>query len=217
MPKTLRVINLKTSNYMKKLGILLFLFSAFIKVSGQEPTFRVKFSEPLSVFDFVEKLSATPPDNSFKKLFNSSKFNQEKYKTLLAEFDKLSIDYNYEYAEYPYGQKIEGSTEFLLKRNLINSRSIDDFRLRSIGIIPNVNLFTLAKILTEFEPVYQELIYQPGKEKFENQLTDSKLKIRYFRTTPKQAIGEFSSIKNLIASKNIASYFHVGLEVYRSS
>lgn len=164
--------------------------------SGQELNFQVKFSEPLAVYKFVNNLSSNAPDNSFKKLFNSSKFNQEQYQALLAEFDKLKIDYSYEFPEYAGTDKMEGSTAFLLKVNLINSQTINDFKINSLGIIPNENLFKLSSILTEFTPVYQELIYQPNKEKFEQQLVD---------------------LKKLIASTNMTSYLNVGLKFYNSS
>lgn len=166
--------------------------------SGQELNFQVKFSEPLAVYNFVQNLSskAFVPDNPFKKLFGSSKFNQEKYQRLIAEFDKLNINYTYEFTEYLNTNKDSGSTWYLLKKNLINSRTIDDFKISSLGIIPNVNLFKLASILTEFTPVYQELVYQPNKEKFEQQL---------------------SELKSLIASTNMTSYFNVGLKFYNSS
>lgn len=166
--------------------------------SGQAPNFQVKFSEPLAVYDFVHNLSskAFVPDNPFKKLFGSSKFNQEKYQRLIAEFDELKISYTYEFTEYLNTNKDSGSTWYLLKKNLINSRTIDDFKISSLGIIPNANLFKLASILTEFTPLYQELVYQPNKEKFEQQLDD---------------------IRNLITSTNMASHFNVGIKFYNSS
>lgn len=166
--------------------------------SGQEPSFQVRFSEPLAVLNFVNNLSskAFVPDNPFKKLFVSSKFNQEKYQRLIAEFEKLNIAYTYEFTEYLKTGKESGSTVYLLKKNLINSRTIDDFKVSSLGIIPNENLFKLAAILTEFTPVYQELVYQPSKEKFEQQLAE---------------------VKNLIASTKMASYLNVGIKFYNSS
>jgi hypothetical protein len=164
--------------------------------SGQELKFQVKFSEPLAVFNFVNNLSSNVPDNSFKRLFNSSKFNQEKYQRIIAEFDKLNTDYTYEFTEYSDTDKNTGSTGYLLKKNLVNSQTINDFKLSSLGIIPNDNLFKLASILTEFTPVYQELVYQPNKEKFEKQLAD---------------------LKNLIASTDMTAYFNVGIKFYNSS
>jgi hypothetical protein len=127
-----------------------------------------------------------------KKLFLGSKFNQEKYKALLADFESLTLDYNYEYGP----EKLPGSTWFLLKRNLINSGTIDEFKHRSLGVIPNASLLELASILKEFGPVYRELVYEPNKEVFERQL------------------GE---LRNLAASTSMASYLEVGTRFYNSS
>ena len=103
---------------MKKISILLVIFLSVIKTWGQVTKFEIKFSEPLAVFVFVENLSANYPDNPFKKLFSSSKFNQDKYKNLIAEFDTLKIDYSYEYSEYPYGQNRTLQQQEINEKNL---------------------------------------------------------------------------------------------------
>ncbi|HZY36090.1 MAG TPA: hypothetical protein VFE53_05550 [Mucilaginibacter sp.] len=181
---------------MKKAGTLLLLFFTLIKAGAQAPDFQIKFSEPLGVFEFVDYLSANAPDNPYKTLFTNSKFNQQKYKDLVAAYDKLNIDYDYEYTAYPYGQKIGGSTHSLLKKWLIKSASIQDFKFNALGIIPNADLFSLVNILNEFEPVYQQLMYVPNKDVFEHQL---------------------QVLKNLVAAKNIQSYFMTGEKFYHSA
>lgn len=165
--------------------------------AGQAPTFQVKFSEPLAVLNFLNNLSSNaPPNNPFKQIFNSSKFNQQKYQKLIAEFDQVNIDYDYDYPEYPRGEQIGLSTASLLKKRLIDSRTLDEFKVSAMGIIPNDNLLRLVSILNEFTPVYRELIYQPNKAQFERQL------------------GE---LENLIASTNMNSYFSIGIRFYNSS
>ncbi|HEV8588885.1 MAG TPA: hypothetical protein VGQ72_08410 [Pyrinomonadaceae bacterium] len=164
---------------------------------GHEPNFQVKFSEPLAVLNFLNNLSSNaPPTNPFKQLFNSSRFNQQKYQMLIAEFDRLNIDYNYDFPEYPRGEQIGLSTASLLKKELIDSPSIDEFKVSAIGIIPNEKFFELVSLLAEFTPVYREVIYQPNKEKFEQQL---------------------ANLRNLIASTDMTSYFNVGIKFYNSS
>lgn len=181
---------------MKKLSVVILLLMAFIETSGQAPDFQVKFSEPLAVLNFLDNLSSNAGNTQHKQLFNNSKFNQPKYQMLIAEFDKLNIDVTFEFPGYPPGEQIGGSTASLLKRNLIKSRTIEEFKISSLGIIPNDDLFKLCSILIEFTPVYQELIYQPNKEKFENQL------------------GE---LKKLLASTNMNFYFNAGIKFYNSS
>lgn len=150
----------------------------------------------MAVFQFLDNLSANAPPNVFKTIFNGSKYNVDKYKQLITQYDELNIDYSYEYTSYPYAQKIGGSTESLLKRNLVNSGSINEFKLASLGIIPNTDLFKLCDLLTAFDPVYQELVYQPNKEKFNQQLN---------------AISQFA------ASGKLGRFFNTGLTFYHSS
>jgi len=177
---------------IKFITVYVFLSYACI---GQGPRFDVKFSEPLAVFVYVEQLSSKYPDNVFKKQFSTSIYNREKYKSLLAQFDTLRINYTYEFNGFPFGSKISGMTESLLKKGLVNSANLKDFKKRSIGIIPNANLLQLTAILYEFQLVYRELVYQPGKVKFEKQL---------------------SEVTELVKAKNLAACFDKGLIFYKS-
>lgn len=173
--------------------IILFLFT--IRTSAQAPTFNIKYSEPLAVFVFVKKLTPQYGENPFKKAFLNSKFYTPEYKNLLAQFDSLTLDYTYEFEAFPYGSKLPGMTEALLQKNLIASSSLNDFKLRSVGLIPNSTLIQLSNLLTAFTPVYNELIFNPNKEKFEKQLKD---------------------ITTYATAKNISGYFEMGLTFYNS-
>jgi hypothetical protein len=179
---------------MKQLILIVFLL-ANLPSNAQAPRFEIKFSEPLALFVYVESLSSQSPDNSFKKQFLASVYNREKYKSLLAQFDTLRINYTYDFNEYPYASKIPGMTVSLIKKNLISSANLKEFKKRAVGIVPNANLLQLSTILYEFQLVYRELVYQPVKVKFEKQLAD---------------IAEF------IRVKNIAGFFDKGLHFYKS-
>src|ERR1700761_2664293 len=182
---------------MKKTLYLLFICCFFAeKVLPQEVHFEVRFSEPLAVFQFLDELSVNAPPNIFRTAFNTSEFNTDKYKGLVGEYDQLNLDYSYEYTNYPYAQKIGGSTLSMLKSKLISSSTIDDFRLTSLGIIPNSDLFKLCDLLTAFEPVYQKLIYNPNKEKFDRQL---------------------NAISTMANSGRLNRFFNAGLKFYDAS
>jgi hypothetical protein len=174
--------------------IFIFAFTSF-KLLAQGPPFEIKYSEPLAVYVFVNELSSKKGDNTFKQLFLRSLYNRYKYTKLLAQFDTLMISYTYEFQEYPYSSKLPGMTEALLKKNLLSSTNLKEFKKKSVGIIPNANLLQLSTILYEFQLVYRELIYQPNKTKFEKQLIE---------------------ITEYIKTKNIASFFDKGLSFYRS-
>lgn len=151
----------------KFLLILLFLTTfAF----GQNVKFNIKYSEQLAVFVFMQNLSENYPKNVFKTEFQKSKYNTDNYKNIISNFDKLSIDYSYAFDGFPYGSKIPMQTRDILKKNLIETTNLNDFKLRSIGIIPNNTLSTLTEMILTFTPIYNELIYNPNKIKFEKQL-----------------------------------------------
>src|SRR5205085_1675375 len=118
------------------------------------------------------------------------------YQNLIAEFNKTSIAYDLNYQDYAGVEKMELSTEFLLWKELANSQTIEEFKQKSVGIIPNPSLFKLVDTLTAFEPVYDELVYKPNKETFEAQL---------------------HGLENLIAKTDMGRYFDVGVKFYGST
>ncbi len=155
----------------------LFIFSIH-QSSGQKATFKVQFSEPLAVFQFVIDISNNSGPNANKTGFIASAYNTKKYLDLLAKFENINYFYDYEYTQYPYGNKIGGNTYFLLCKNLIESSSINEFSSKSFGIIPYADLSALTNILSQFVPVFRKLIYKPNEARIKHQikLLDAKIK-----------------------------------------
>ncbi len=151
---------------MKNKILLLFLFLTTLGFA-QKPTFKIKYSEQLAVFVFLQSLSDNYPENVFKTEFEKSKYNTEKYKTIISNFDKLNIYYSYRFDEYPFGSKKTMQTEDIVKKNLIETENLTDFKLRTIGFISSKTLSDFAESISAFTPIYNELIYNPNKEKFE--------------------------------------------------
>lgn len=180
---------------MKNKLLLVFLFFSIFSF-GQKTTFNIKYSEQLAVFVFIQNLSDNYPKNVFKTEFQNSKYNNKDYQSLISKFDSLNIDYSYEFSEFPYGSKIAMQTRDILKKNLIETSNLNEFKLRSIGIVPNKILIDLTKIISAFTPIYNELIYYPNKIQFERQLIE---------------ITEYSKLNN------IENYFETGLIFYNST
>lgn len=180
-----------------KIKISTFIFCVISSLAfSQKPTFEIKYSEQLAVFVFIQELTENYPENVFKTEFEKSKYTTEKYKNLIAKFDKLAMDYSYEFEDFPYGSKIPMQTRDILKKHLIETENLRDFKLRSIGIVTNKTLNELTEIITEFKPIYNELIYIPNKEKFETQILE---------------------ITKYSAENKIEDYFETGLVFYNSS
>lgn len=180
---------------MKNKILMLFMFLTTLAF-GQKATFKIKYSEQLAVFVFLEHLSENYPENTFKTKFQNSKYCTEKYKNSITKFEHLRLDYSYPYDDFPFGSKKTVQTQDLLKKNLIETENFADFKVRSIGIIPSSVLVELVQCMQDFVPLYNELIYNPNKEKFEKQLAE---------------------ITKYAAENNIQEHFSTGLLFYNSS
>ncbi len=181
--------------YLMIKTIFLFLL---ISISGysQPVQFQTKFSEPFAVFQFMNSLSGRSFNNVYKKLYNQSRFVTSGYKDLITQFDSLNLDYSYEFNDYPAGQKVGIDVPSFLKRNLILCDNVQDFKFRSMGLVPNETLMKLTILISDFTPVYEEVIYQPFKFRFEEQL---------------------KGISELIKEKNLNNYFSDAVQFFHSS
>ena len=108
---------------MKKTTTIVFCMISTLMFS-QKPIFEIKYSEQLAVFVFMQNLSENYPENVFKTEFIKSKYNTEKNKNLISKFDKLSIDYSYEFQSFPNSSKIPMQSRDILKKNLIEKQKI---------------------------------------------------------------------------------------------
>jgi hypothetical protein len=180
---------------MSRIFITILLISTFVRANSQNIQFETRFSKPFAVFQFINSLSAAR-ENVYKRLFKQSTYFTKKYTDLINEFDSLNINYSYDFTDYPAGQKIGIDVPNLLRRNLILCDSLPDFRLHSMGLVPNQALLKLIDLIKEFTPVYDAVIYQPSKANFEEQMR---------------------GISDLVHSSNINYYFTEAMQFYNSS
>src|SRR6476646_4076034 len=109
--------------------IFLYLFLLIIQgATSQSVQFETKFSEPFAVFQFMNSLSGNSPGNVYKKLFQQSSSNTRSKQDLITVFDSLHIAYSFEFSDYLPGQKVVIDVPDLLRRNLIISESMQDFK-----------------------------------------------------------------------------------------
>ena len=163
---------------------------------SQSVQFETKFSEPFAVFQFINSLSGNSPGNVYKKLFQQSGFSTKASQDLIKVFDSLNIDYSFDFTDYPPGQKVGIDVPNLLRRNLILSNNMQDFKIRSMGLLPNEKLMKLIAVINQFTSVYETVIYEPYKARFEKQL---------------------EGLSNVMKTSNINSYFAQALLFYNSS
>jgi hypothetical protein len=180
-----------------KLSLFAIGFTLFCQpiVFAQKATFNVQYSEKLAVYHFVKNLSGKYGENPFKKAFQQSQYHEKKYLDLLAKFDNLKIDYLYSFSGFPYGVKLPMITENALQKHLIAATSLQDFKIRAMGLIPNEDLNLFTNILAVFTPIFNELVYKPNQDKFEKNL---------------KAFSDF------VHSQKTALFFEKGLQFYQS-
>ncbi len=171
------------------------LFLTNFVFSQNTPEIRIKYSKLLATYDFVKQLSNNYPDSKYKQVFITSEFNTKHYIDLINQLDTLNIYESYKFQDYPVGQKQSLMTTSLIERNLINSNTITAFKKETFGIIPTSVLLPFSNIIAAFEPVYNQLIYQPNKNEFESQL---------------------SELKNYVKNENLAYFFEKGLTFYNT-
>lgn len=179
----------------KRLLIFVYLILSSISFS-QAPAFNIQYSEQLAVFVFVQELSENHPDNVFKEAFKNSKFNTEENQKLIAKMDALSIDYSYLFDEYPYSTKSPMQTIDILKKYLIETKNLSEFKKHAIGILPLKTLINMSEIIEVFTPIYNEIIYNPNKDNFEKQIVE---------------------IRKYAIENHFETYFNVGLIFYNAS
>jgi hypothetical protein len=174
---------------------VLMLVSAPLDAQVHSPIINIKFSKLFATFEFVKNLSDSYPENKYKEIYRASEFNREPYNSLLAQFDMLNTYESYHFQDYPVGQKIPGNTDAILTKNLISSETIQEFKESSFGIIPSSDLLAFSNIVEAFTEVYDSLIYQPNKLKF-----DAKLK----------------HLNAFAHSSNLGEHFQNGIQFYNS-
>ena len=169
---SLPTILTKHHNSMKQI-LTLFIFLFFTKITFPQNAmqFKVAYAELYATYDFLEKISDNYPENAFKAEFLNSKYNTEKYKNLIRQIDTLKMDYAYNFEQYSPTLKSALASRSLIEKNLIESKTVQEFKAKSFGIIPNDELSTLSTVIEFFIPIYNELIFQPHKKAFENHLS----------------------------------------------
>lgn len=178
--------------------IILTIFALFLTsfvFSQNTPEIKITYSKLLATYDFVKQLSNNYPDNKYKQVFKESEFNKKHYNDLINQLDTLNIYESYNFQGYPIGQKRPVMTTSLIERNLINSKTITDFKKKTFGIIPNSELLPLSNIISEFEPVYNQLVFTPNQNEFETKLNE---------------------LKDFVRKANLSFFFEKGLTFYNA-
>lgn len=155
---------------MRKTILFSFLFTISQLSFGQN-IIQFKVSKPYCIFNFLETASNSSRSSSTLKRYivNNTK-GDSVFANMLSTFQNIQLAYDYKREEYPESRRQYRSTFDLIDIALVNSNTLDEFKNRIIGILPNSELQKLMTVLKSAEPYYDKLIWSTNEVKINNQL-----------------------------------------------
>jgi hypothetical protein len=178
--------------------ILILAFSLFVFLGQSQnltPRFEAKYSETISLLRFMEaaaKVSHFSP--SYRKII-LTKFgeNDPIFNALLADFQSITLDYNYKWESYPDTRHSQRSTYDLLNIAAVNAKNLSDFSSRIIGILPNEDFIKLINCLERGKP-FHDLLFADYGSKIKKQ-------VKQYKPFQKQLGGIFSQVSQFYGTK----------------
>jgi hypothetical protein len=146
---------------MKNLLLSVCCFLGFFsKGQNTPPSFEVKYSPVLSLLRYSEaasKVSHYSP--TYRKLIlEKIGENNNDFKTLVADFQSIRMDYNFEWDQYPRSRHSERTTYDLVNIAAVNAEDLDDFGRRIIGLLPNDDMIHFINCLKKMKPYHDQFL-----------------------------------------------------------
>jgi hypothetical protein len=160
---------------MKKI-IITFCFLTSIQLTFGQDIITFKISKPYCIFNFLETATNQQGTSSTLNDFIASNTkNDTVFKRLCLEFKNIQTDYNYKREEFPENRRQNRSTKDLIDIDLVNSNTLDEFKNKTIGILPNSDQQKLVNVLKQTEKIYDNLLWNNNEQKLSNQKKELEL------------------------------------------
>ena len=135
-----------------------------------------KISKPYCIFNFLE--TATNQQGTSSTLNDFIVLNTKNdtvFKRLCIEYKNIQTDYIYKREEFPENRRQNRSTKDLIDIALVNSNTLDEFKNKTIGILPNSEQQKLVNVLKQTEKIYDNLLWNNTEQKLSNQKKELEL------------------------------------------
>jgi hypothetical protein len=151
---------------MKRICLVFCLLFIFSKSFSQD-FIQFKISKPQAVFGFMEAATHWHSSSStLQEFINKNTKGDSTFKKLLADFQAIELDYSYKRDKFPASRRQYRSTYDLIKIALVNSNDFEEFRSRSMGILPIEHQEKLIQVLKDAEKYFDRLIWDKYQESF---------------------------------------------------
>ncbi len=141
-----------------------------IQLTFGQDIITFKISKPYCIFNFLETATNQQGTSSTLNDFIAlNTKNDSVFKRLCLEFKNIQTDYNYKREEFPENRRQNRSTKDLIDIALVNSNTLDEFKNKIIGILPNSEQQKLVNVLKQTEKFYDNLLWNNNEQKLSNQ------------------------------------------------
>ncbi len=148
--------------------IILFYFTGV-----SQNFFNYKISKPYCVLNFLQSATGSHGTSpSFKQFIISKTSADNEFKSLIEEYSKLNLNDVINREGFPEGRKQSNSIFDLIVVNAASSNTLEEFRLKCLGLIPLETNQKLYKLLSEAEKKYDDLVWKENKNKIEKQFVE---------------------------------------------
>jgi hypothetical protein len=160
---------------MKKLTPTFCLICFLLSVRAQN-VLQFKVSKPYCVFNFLETANRMQGTSStFNNYILANTKNDTGFQKLCAEFGNIQLNYQYKRDEFPENRRQYRSTKDLIDIALVNSNSLEEFKSKTIGILPNSSQQQLISVLQRANNYYDQLVWNGNEQKINDQKTELSL------------------------------------------
>lgn len=147
-----------------------------IQLTFGQDIITFKISKPYCIFNFLETATNQQGTSSTLNDFIAlNTKNDSVFKRLCLEFKNIQTDYNYKREEFPENRRQNRSTKDLIDIALVNSNTLDEFKNKIIGILPNSEQQKLVNVLKQTEKFYDNLLWNNNEQKLSNQKKELEL------------------------------------------
>lgn len=155
-----------TNTFNMKKTILAFCFLTAVQLSFGQDIITFTISKPYCIFNFLETaLNLQGTSSTLTDYIATNTKNDTTFERLCLEFKNIQTDYHYTREEFPESRRQNRSTKDLMIIALVHSTTLDEFKQKTIGILPNSEQQKLVRILKQTEKYYDNLIWNQNEQK----------------------------------------------------
>lgn len=155
---------------MKKILFIILLISNVFYGYGQT-IFQFNISKPYCVFNFLKSANLEQGTSvTLQQYIKDRTKNNTSFEALCKTFSNIRLDYNFRREEFPENRRQYRSTYDLIVIALVSSRDFQEFRNKTIGILPNSEQEKLLHVLEEAEKIYDVILWNDYQDKLKEQL-----------------------------------------------